>query len=100
MSVKVVTDSACDLSDALVEAMRIEVVPLTIRFGDEELVDREELSPEEFWDRLRSSTVLPETSAPSAGGVQRNTSRIGSAAPQSGWYTHCRSMSSLVPGKV
>jgi DegV family protein with EDD domain len=67
MSVRVVTDSACDLSDTLVEAMRIEVVPLTIRFGDEELVDREQLGAEEFWDRLRASTVLPETSAPSAG---------------------------------
>ncbi len=67
MTVRVVTDSACDLSDTLVEAMRIEVVPLSIRFGDDELVDREQLSPEEFWDRLRSSTVLPETSAPSAG---------------------------------
>lgn len=67
MTVRVVTDSACDLSDTLVEAMRIEVVPLSIRFGDDELVDREELSPEEFWDRLRSSTALPETSAPSAG---------------------------------
>jgi len=67
MTVRVVTDSACDLSETLVEAMRIEVVPLSIRFGDEELVDREELSPEDFWDRLRSSTALPETSAPSAG---------------------------------
>lgn len=67
MTVRVVTDSACDLSDTLVEAMRIEVVPLSIRFGDDELVDREQLSPEDFWDRLRSSTALPETSAPSAG---------------------------------
>jgi DegV family protein with EDD domain len=67
MSVRVVTDSACDLSQSLVDAMRIEVVPLSIRFGDEELIDRVELSPEDFWDRLRSSTTLPETSAPSAG---------------------------------
>jgi DegV family protein with EDD domain len=67
MSVRVVTDSSCDLSDTLVQAMRIDVVPLSIRFGDEEFVDREELSPEDFWDRLRSSTTLPETSAPSAG---------------------------------
>ena len=67
MSVRVVTDSACDLSQNLVEALRIEVVPLSIRFGEEEFIDREELSPEDFWDRLRSSTTLPETSAPSAG---------------------------------
>jgi DegV family protein with EDD domain len=67
VSVRVVTDSACDLSQSLVEALRIEVVPLSIRFGEEEFVDREELTPEDFWDRLRSSTTLPETSAPSAG---------------------------------
>jgi len=67
MTVRVVTDSACDLSDRVAETMRIEIVPLSIRFGDEELVDREQLSPEDFWTRLRSSPVLPETSAPSAG---------------------------------
>jgi DegV family protein with EDD domain len=67
MTVRVVTDSACDLSDRVAETMRIEIVPLSIRFGDEELVDREQLSPEDFWSRLRSSPVLPETSAPSAG---------------------------------
>lgn len=67
MTVRVVTDSACDLSDRLAETLRIEIVPLSIRFGDEELVDREQLTPEQFWDRLRSSPVLPETSAPSAG---------------------------------
>ena len=33
--------------------MGIEIVPLTIRFGDEEFVDREELSPTEFWALLR-----------------------------------------------
>lgn len=67
MTVRVVTDSACDLAENLVEALRIEVVPLSIRFGDEELVDREQLTPEAFWDRLRTTDVLPETSAPSAG---------------------------------
>ena len=70
MSVRVVTDSACDLSQNLVEALRIDVVPLSIRVGEEELVDREELTPEDFWDRLRSSTTLPETSAPSAGNFE------------------------------
>ena len=34
MSIRVVTDSSCDLPQALVDALRIEIVPLTIRFGD------------------------------------------------------------------
>ena len=46
------------------------MVPLTIRFGKEELVDRKELSTDEFWRRLADSDVLPETSAPSAGAFE------------------------------
>jgi fatty acid kinase fatty acid binding subunit len=70
MAVRVVTDSACDLPDDLIENLGIEVVPLTIRFGHEELVDRKELSTDEFWRRLAESDVLPETSAPSAGAFE------------------------------
>ena len=70
MAVRVVTDSACDLPDDLIENLGIEIVPLTIRFGHEELVDRKELSTDEFWRRLASSDVLPETSAPSAGAFE------------------------------
>ncbi len=70
MSIRVVTDSSCDLPQSLVDALRIEIVPLTIRFGDEELVDREELSADEFWQRLEQSKLLPETAAPSAGAFE------------------------------
>jgi len=70
VGVRVVTDSACDLPQELIDLLHIEVVPLTIRFGSEELVDREQLSTDEFWDRLRVSEVLPETAAPSAGAFE------------------------------
>lgn len=70
MGVRVVTDSACDLPADLVEALDIEIVPLTIRFGTEEFVDRDELSADQFWDRLVASETLPETSAPSAGAFE------------------------------
>jgi DegV family protein with EDD domain len=76
MAVRVVTDSACDLPDDLLENLGIEVVPLTIRFGHEELVDRKELSTDEFWRRLGESKVLPETSAPSAGAFEETFSRL------------------------
>ena len=76
MGVRVVTDSACDLPDDLIERDGIEVVPLTIRFGKEELVDRKELSTDEFWRRLADSDVLPETSAPSAGAFEGAFRRV------------------------
>jgi DegV family protein with EDD domain len=65
--IRVITDSACDLTDELAQAGGITVVPLTIRFGTEELADRRDLSPEEFWRRCRTSPALPETAAPAPG---------------------------------
>ncbi len=65
--VKVVTDSACDLAPAMAEERGVRVVPLTIRFGSEEFVDREQLSTKEFWDRVTTGSVIPETAAPSPG---------------------------------
>ncbi|HEV2368826.1 MAG TPA: DegV family protein [Acidimicrobiales bacterium] len=68
--VRIVTDSACDLPAALVEELAIEVVPLTIRFGQEELVDGLDFTPDQFWARCNASPVLPETAAPSPGAFQ------------------------------
>jgi DegV family protein with EDD domain len=76
MAVRVVTDSACDLLPETCEALGIEVVPLTIRFGDREYVDRKELSSDEFWRQLESSSVLPETAAPSVGAFEEAFRRL------------------------
>jgi len=65
--VGIVTDSASDLDAAQADTLGIEVVPLTIRFGDEELVDREELSTTEFYRRMATSPHMPETAAPAPG---------------------------------
>lgn len=65
--IRIVTDSSCDLPDDVIERHRIAIVPLTIRFGDEEFVDREQLTKDDFWRRLTEGTVLPETAAPSVG---------------------------------
>lgn len=66
-NVRIVTDSACDLPAEVAEEMGIEIVPLSIRFGDEELIDREELSVAEFWSRCVNMSTLPETAAPAPG---------------------------------
>jgi DegV family protein with EDD domain len=67
MSIRIVTDSSCDLPDAVVAEHGIRIVPLTIRFGAEEFLDRYELTPAEFWQRCASSSTLPETAAPAPG---------------------------------
>lgn len=75
-TIGVVTDSACDLPDDIVEALGIEVVPLSIRFGDEEFIDREELTTAEFWARCATTAELPSTAAPSPGRFEQSYRRL------------------------
>ncbi len=65
--IRVVTDSACDIPDEIARRLNIDIVSLSIRFGDEEYTDRVDLSPEEFWAKCKASKTLPETAAPSPG---------------------------------
>ena len=67
VTVRIVTDSSCDLRGDEVANLNIEVVPLSIRFGDDEYTDREQLSVDRFYELLASSDTLPETAAPSPG---------------------------------
>lgn len=67
MTVRIVTDSACDLPDDVVRSLDITVVPLSIRFGDDEFVDREDLSVAEFWRLCGERDELPSTAAPAPG---------------------------------
>ena len=77
-SVRIVTDSACDLPAEVAEQHGIEIVPLSIRFGDEEFIDREQLSVAEFWSRSVSSATLPETAAPAPGQFEALFRRLAS----------------------
>jgi DegV family protein with EDD domain len=74
--VRVVTDSACDLPQEIADELGIEIVPLTIRFGSTELVDRKELTTADFWSRCAASASLPETAAPAPGAFEQAFRRL------------------------
>jgi len=63
--VAVVTDSVCDLPLSFLTAERIHVVPVQVAFGEEEYLDRVEITPKQFYAKLARSQVLPKTSQPS-----------------------------------
>ncbi len=67
MTIRIVTDSACDLPNDLVQRHSIIIVPLSIRFGAVEFIDRQDLTPAQFWEKCAASPVLPDTAAPSPG---------------------------------
>ncbi len=69
-AVRIVTDSACDLANDEAEAGGITIVPLSIRFGDREYVDRTELTVADFYARMAESDTLPETAAPAPGAFE------------------------------
>lgn len=72
----IVTDSACDLPQELADRWGIVIVPLSIRFGDEELIDREQLTTSEFWARCARTADLPATAAPGPGQFEQAYRRL------------------------
>jgi DegV family protein with EDD domain len=67
MSIRVVTDSGCDLPASLIAAHRIGVVPLQVNVGSESLLDGIELTRADFYESLPHYESFPTTSVPSPG---------------------------------
>lgn len=65
--IAVVTDSAACLPEKLIEKYEIHVVPFGLVWGEEVLRDGVDITPEEFYRRLRRTEELPRTSQPSIG---------------------------------
>lgn len=65
--VKIVTDSTADIPEELAAELEITIVPCNVHFGLETYRDGLDLSKEEFYARLKTSSTLPTTSAPAAG---------------------------------
>ncbi|MFQ5575840.1 MAG: DegV family protein [Anaerolineae bacterium] len=66
--IKIVTDSGSYLPPDFVSGRGIEVVPLKVHFGDDEVYDEiTGISSRAFYERLKTKTVFPTTSQPPAG---------------------------------
>jgi DegV family protein with EDD domain len=63
----IVVDSTADFPEAPGHFPNWRVVPLYVRFGDESFRDYVELSPEQFYERLRAAPETPSTSQPTPG---------------------------------
>ena len=64
MSIRIVTDSTCDLPASVVEEHGITVIPLFINVGKQSFLDGIDLTREEFYIRLPSYSVPPTTAVP------------------------------------
>jgi DegV family protein with EDD domain len=64
MTIKIVTDSTCDLPNDLIQELGVTVVPLYINVGDKGYLDGVEISREEFYTQLPDFDVHPTTGTP------------------------------------
>jgi len=65
--VLITTDSTCDLSDSILDAYHIKIIPLYVNFNDESYVDRVDITTEQLYELVDTKGILPKTSAPSTG---------------------------------
>ena len=65
MSVKIIADSTCDLSEELLKKYHISILPLHIVLGENEYKDGFEISPEEIYQWSDANKEAPKTSAAS-----------------------------------
>jgi DegV family protein with EDD domain len=63
--IAVVTDSTCDTLPDLAAKQGVRVVPLTVRFGEQQYKDGVDITAKEFYARLTTSSITPSTSQPS-----------------------------------
>ena len=63
MSVKIISDSTCDLSKELVDRYNIEIVPLTVTLGTKSGHDGTEITPEDIYEYVERTGQLSKTSA-------------------------------------
>jgi len=65
VSVRIITDSSSDLPAELLQQYHIDMIPLKVTFDDKETyLDRVEISPALFVEKMLRSKTLPKTSAP------------------------------------
>ena len=78
--VVVVTDTTATIPEELLEALDIRVVPLILNLGGRSYQDGVDITPEVFYNLMRTSEELPKTSSPSIGEFVRVYAAAGKDA--------------------
>ncbi|MEW6336686.1 MAG: DegV family protein [Acidobacteriota bacterium] len=65
--IALVSDSSCNLPEAVAHAIGLVQVPLSLSLGDETFVDGVDITPPQFYQKLAATEVVPKTSQPAVG---------------------------------
>lgn len=61
--IRIITDSLCDMTMDYAKELNIDIMPLTVRFGEKDYKCGVDLSNEDFYDKLENSEDAPSTAA-------------------------------------
>lgn len=75
--VKIIADSCSDLSPELIKKYEIDIVPLDVLIGDTNYKDGVTLSTNRLFELVKTTGLLPKTSAPSIAAFQEHFSHRG-----------------------
>ncbi|MCU9613634.1 DegV family protein [Caldibacillus lycopersici] len=67
MSIKIVTDSTADINKEMCERYQISVIPMQIILDGKTYIDRVDITPNEFLEKMKAADELPKSSQPSIG---------------------------------
>ena len=65
MAIQFIIDAGCDLNKEQADALGVILVPMSIRFGDEEFLSGVTITNEAFYQKLENAKLSPSTSQPS-----------------------------------
>jgi DegV family protein with EDD domain len=82
MAVRILTDSVADLPPEIARGLGIEVVPLLVRFGDEEYRDGVDITTEQFYRMLQERREFPATATPSPATFAEAYDRLAAEADE------------------
>ncbi len=66
MKIKITADSTCDLSTQLIQQNNVDLMPLYVSLGEENLLDGVTITPEDIYSYYQNNKKLPKTGARSA----------------------------------
>ena len=76
MTVRIVTDSTCDLPEETVKALGVTVIPMLIQVGSQSYQDHLDMTRAEFYSRVIDSEPYPTTAPPEAEVFQSTYERL------------------------
>jgi len=70
------TDSTCDLSEELILKYGVKTIPLIIQLGTDEFIDGQNIQPDDIYDYVQKTGVLPKTAAVSVEPFKQHFSNL------------------------